>query len=306
MKTTLIRAAFATATAASVLVSLPTAAFATETPSGGVACPVNTTPTAFEQFSVLPNGQTASSSVLVSGRTYLVQATGTYAFAPSWLPGAGIADAAYSLRASGYNNASTAPEWIDGAVFSSPYQNWLELWINNSAVAWGAFNPAHVYTTSVVGAGTALGFSILDDVYSDNSGSLTVTLTACVPVATHTLVYVAGGHGSITGTSPQTVNHGASGTAVTAVPDTGYHFVRWSDGSTQNPRTDTNVTADLSVTAQFKANDVPPPPPVGNKNACKKGGWAMMEDDQDTSFRNQGDCVSYFATGGKNKAKGKK
>src|SRR5690606_10945882 len=50
---------------------------------------------------------------------------------------------------------------------------------------------------------------------------------------------------------PQTVNHGGSGTAVTAVPNFGFAFVSWSDSSTANPRTDTNVTADLSVTANF-------------------------------------------------------
>ncbi len=47
------------------------------------------------------------------------------------------------------------------------------------------------------------------------------------------------------------MNHGSDGTSVTAVADTGYHFVQWSDASTANPRTDTNVTANISVTAQF-------------------------------------------------------
>src|SRR5690606_11755697 len=47
--------------------------------------------------------------------------------------------------------------------------------------------------------------------------------------------------------------HGASGTPVTAVPDGGYSFVQWSDGSTANPRTDANVTADLSVAAEFES-----------------------------------------------------
>jgi uncharacterized protein (TIGR02145 family)/prepilin-type N-terminal cleavage/methylation domain-containing protein len=71
---------------------------------------------------------------------------------------------------------------------------------------------------------------------------------------TYTLTYTAGSHGAITGTSPQTVNYGSNGTAVTAVAGTGYHFVSWSDDSTQNPRTDTNVTANKSVTATFAIN----------------------------------------------------
>jgi uncharacterized repeat protein (TIGR02543 family) len=39
--------------------------------------------------------------------------------------------------------------------------------------------------------------------------------------------------------------------AITAVPNTGYHFVNWSDGLTTNPRTDTSITSNLSVTAKF-------------------------------------------------------
>ena len=38
---------------------------------------------------------------------------------------------------------------------------------------------------------------------------------------------------------------------MTAVPNTGYHFVDWSDGVLTAARTDLNVTANLSVTANF-------------------------------------------------------
>ena len=81
------------------------------------------------------------------------------------------------------------------------------------------------------------------------------TLYAQWSINSYTLTYTAGEHGSITGTSPQTVSHGASGTAVTAVPDTGYHFVQWSDASTANPRTDTNVTGNITVTATFAQDE---------------------------------------------------
>jgi hypothetical protein len=81
-----------------------------------------------------------------------------------------------------------------------------------------------------------------------------ITVTANFAINTYTLTYTAGANGSISGTSPQTVNFGGSGSAVTAVPNTGYHFVNWSDSSTQNPRTDTNVMADISVTATFAIN----------------------------------------------------
>ena len=47
------------------------------------------------------------------------------------------------------------------------------------------------------------------------------------------------------------MNHGASGSLVTAVPGLGYHFVSWSDGVLTAVRTDSNVTANITVTASF-------------------------------------------------------
>ena len=55
------------------------------------------------------------------------------------------------------------------------------------------------------------------------------------PVTTFTLTYLAGTGGSITGATPQTLDYGQDGTAVTATPATGYHFVDWSDGLTGGP-----------------------------------------------------------------------
>ena len=81
-----------------------------------------------------------------------------------------------------------------------------------------------------------------------------INVTANFAINTYTLTYTAGANGSISGSSPQTVNYGASGTAVTAVAATGYHFVNWSDASTANPRTDSNVQANVTVTASFALN----------------------------------------------------
>jgi hypothetical protein len=79
----------------------------------------------------------------------------------------------------------------------------------------------------------------------------TVDIGALEFYGTFTLTYTAGSYGSISGSSPQTVEKGADGSAVTAVPDDGYSFVKWSDDSTANPRTDTNVQNHISVTASF-------------------------------------------------------
>jgi choice-of-anchor C domain-containing protein len=39
---------------------------------------------------------------------------------------------------------------------------------------------------------------------------------------------------------------------------------------------------------------------VPTKDECKNGGWQSMIDNTGNTFKNQGDCVSYFATKGKN------
>jgi hypothetical protein len=80
------------------------------------------------------------------------------------------------------------------------------------------------------------------------------TSTGLVTVAvgnTATLTYSAGSNGSLTGSTTQVVTISSDGTAVTAVADVGYHFVDWSDASTANPRTDTNVSGNVTVTANF-------------------------------------------------------
>jgi len=80
------------------------------------------------------------------------------------------------------------------------------------------------------------------------------------PVETFTLKYTAASEGKITGTATQTVKKGASGTAVTATPNnsTTHKFDKWSDGKTDNPRTDTNVQGNITVTATFKRQDTTP------------------------------------------------
>ena len=55
---------------------------------------------------------------------------------------------------------------------------------------------------------------------------------------------------------------------------------------------------EASVTYSYEVVANTPP----DKDACKKGGWESFTDDEGTPFKNQGDCVSYVATGGENKA----
>jgi hypothetical protein len=89
---------------------------------------------------------------------------------------------------------------------------------------------------------------------TDTNVTSNISVTANFAINTYTLTYTAGANGTISGASPQQVNYNSSGTAVTAVPNAGYHFTSWSDGSTVNPRTDTNVMAAINVTATFAIN----------------------------------------------------
>jgi hypothetical protein len=54
-----------------------------------------------------------------------------------------------------------------------------------------------------------------------------------------------------------------------------------------------------TVSATIAFNNVPT-----SAVQCKKGGWQSLNDADGTKFKNQGDCVSYVATAGKNPASG--
>ena len=80
---------------------------------------------------------------------------------------------------------------------------------------------------------------------------LTVTATF-VEAGPWTLTYTAGEGGSLEGDTDQTVADGAAGTAVTAVPASGYRFLAWDDGYTGRTRRDAGVSADITVEASFE------------------------------------------------------
>ena len=73
-------------------------------------------------------------------------------------------------------------------------------------------------------------------------------------INTYTLLYSTDGNGLIMGDTTQIIEYGSDGTMIEAIPNTGYHFVQWSDGETANPRLDKNVTSDIAVNAQFEIN----------------------------------------------------
>jgi len=70
-----------------------------------------------------------------------------------------------------------------------------------------------------------------------------------------TLVYYQLNYGAEAGGSVsnarQTVGREEDGSPVTVTPADGYHFIGWSDGKNDNPRTDTNITGNIGVVALF-------------------------------------------------------
>ncbi len=95
---------------------------------------------------------------------------------------------------------------------------------------------------------------VLTATRTDSSVSADISVSASFAINTYTLTYTAGANGSLSGSTTQVVNYGSSGSAVTAVANTGYHFVQWSDGVLTATRTDSSVSADISVTASFAIN----------------------------------------------------
>ena len=67
----------------------------------------------------------------------------------------------------------------------------------------------------------------------------------------YTVNYVAGTGGTISGLTEQYIAPDGTGTLVTAVPDSGYTFTGWSDGSTIAFRQDSNPTSNGTLTANF-------------------------------------------------------
>ena len=80
-----------------------------------------------------------------------------------------------------------------------------------------------------------------------------VTLTANFLMNNYAVSYTTDGNGSISGSTPQTVDYGSNGSAVTATPTAGYRFTGWSDGVRTATRSEINVVANVFATAQFTA-----------------------------------------------------
>jgi len=125
---------------------------------------------------VNPDGVNYPSNSLLAGN-YVLISNGSYVYRND--ANASTSDTAFSYRLSGdavYGGAY-AP-WARVFDFPNPVKGYLGVMVNGVATDWGSvFNPAHVYThATTTGAVGPFNFSILDDNYSDNSGSLSVDI----------------------------------------------------------------------------------------------------------------------------------
>lgn len=78
-----------------------------------------------------------------------------------------------------------------------------------------------------------------------------VLLRAKFRLKEYDVVYIAGTGGKISGNATQKVVYGKDGTTVTAVPNGGYIFNKWSDNNINTSRKEVNVTENKTFTANF-------------------------------------------------------
>ncbi len=84
--------------------------------------------------------------------------------------------------------------------------------------------------------------------YSFTNVTMTHNISAIFAINTYTVIFTAGAHGTISsGTAIQTINYGGNATAPTITANPGWTFTGWDTAFT-------NVTSNLTVTAQYNIN----------------------------------------------------
>jgi len=149
---------------------------------------------------------------------------------------------------------STANLAFNGATGGTPTYYWVVGTSPSVTYGSGVAQGSTTETSSTTSALSASTTYYLRVYSSNGTCGNSATYTSSSFRTSSVISYTAGANGSLTGTTSQTIANGGAGTAVTAVPNANYHFVNWSDGSTVNPRTDSNVTNSANLTANFAAN----------------------------------------------------
>ena len=133
------------------------------------------------------------------------------------------------------------------------YQVTLEYNGNGSVTGSGTYDYGTEITIEAM-ADKGYHFVKWSDGNKENPRTITVTedinLTAEFAINQYQVTLEYNGNGSVTGSG--TYDYGTEIT-IEAMADKGYHFVKWSDGNTENPRT-IIVTSDINLTTEFAIN----------------------------------------------------
>ncbi len=108
----------------------------------------------------------------------------------------------------------------------------------------------------------------------------------------YSLNYIAGRGGQIIGDKEQSVEAGCDGKSVTAVPNDGYIFIKWSDDRLEPERLDINVSANKTVTALFEKIK------LEINYIASKGGKVVGENMQTVDYGDNGETVAAVADAG--------
>ncbi|HZV82067.1 MAG TPA: DUF1566 domain-containing protein [Geobacteraceae bacterium] len=121
----------------------------------------------------------------------------------------------------------------------------------------GTFNTAPASNLCVSGTTSTLS-GTGPWTWSCNGGGGGTSESCSAAITNFAVTFTAGAHGSLTGTTSQTINYGSTATSVTAIPDPTYAFVNWTEGAAVVGTNATlavgNVTAAHSYTANFVIN----------------------------------------------------
>jgi len=120
----------------------------------------------FDQFTVSSDGTVSESKILANGKKYVIRASGFIQNGTDLR-----SDAKYADKSPYDENwTDTVPGYEgNGATF-------LDLQIDGNTPEWGVYQTDHEYWTTYVGEDAVLTFDINDQVISENSGNLQITI----------------------------------------------------------------------------------------------------------------------------------
>jgi len=123
----------------------------------------------------------------------------------------------------------------------------------NGTITGTAPNLVYTPATGFVGA-DSFTFTVTNGVKISTAATVGITVNQRYQSVT----FAAGPNGTLSGTASQLIPWNGSSSAITAVPDSGHHFVGWSGTggftAVTNPLTLAAVIADMSITATFAIN----------------------------------------------------